>query len=123
MSEKWYDEGGFDVDGFDENGRNRYGEVKPAKAFQNLASEDVKAVCSTEAGRRFIWRLISICKVFDDFEPMQLDKEDQKQIGRRSVGLQILAIIQEVDKDMFFTMMKENHTREREQDYARAKYK
>ena len=119
----WYNEEGFDEEGFDSHGVNVHGEVKPKKALQNQEEEDVRAACKTEAGRRFLWRIISACKVFEDFEPLQLDKEDQKQIGRRSVGLQILAIIQGVDKDIFITMMSENHIREKEQEYARAKYK
>lgn len=123
MTDKWYDENGYDEEGFDRSGVNQYGEISAQKGEMNLEKEDILASCKTEAGRRFLWRILSFCEVFGEFEPLQSDKADQKQMGRRSVGLYIIGILQEADKDLFLKMLNENHNREKEKEYARTKYR
>ena len=44
-------------------------------------------------------------------------------MGRRSVGLHIMGIIEEADKQLLLTMINENHVREKEREYARTKYR
>lgn len=123
MTEKWYDENGYDDEGYDKDGVNVYGEVSPAKAGMNQEKEDILSSCKTEAGRRFLWRIISFCKIYDDFEPLQNDKEDQRQIGRRTVGMYIMGILEEADPEIILNMMNENYRKQKELDYARRTYK
>lgn len=123
MSEKIYDENGYDENGYDKHGVNAWGEVSPEKAEMNAEKEDIRATVKTEAGRRFMWRILEFCNVWGDFEPNQSDKDDQKQMGRRSVGLHIMGIIEEADKQLLLTMINENHVREKEREYARTKYR
>lgn len=123
MSEKWYDENGYDDEGYDKDGVNVYGEVSPTKAGMNLEKEDILASCRTEAGRRFIWRILSFCKMFGDFEPLQTEREDQRQIGRRTVGLFIMGILEEADPEIILQIMNENHRRNKELEHVRRTYK
>ena len=80
----------------------------------NQERDDVSWVCSTEQGRRFLWRLLSFCGVYHDFEG---DTQDMlKKIGRRQVGLHLLGVISDANEDIIFDMMKEAKARKIEED-------
>lgn len=70
---------------------------------------DVEWVTSTEQGRRFLWKVLSHCGVYHDFNGAQEDM--LKQIGKRQVGLYLLGIISDASEDRIFEMMREAKNR------------
>lgn len=69
---------------------------------------DIEWVMSSEMGRRFIWRVLSFCGVYQDIDPVDTSLA-LKQLGRRQVGLYLLGICSENSQDKVFTMMQEAH--------------
>jgi len=68
--------------------------------------DDVKFVMSTAAGRRFMWRYLSECGVYQD--PLSFDTNEVFFLkGRRSIGLSLTVDIHEADLDLYTTMQKE----------------
>lgn len=68
---------------------------------------DLSVVLSDPHGRRFIWRILSECGVFQtSFSP------DSNQMyfneGERNVGLKIFSEVNEVSPEAYLKMMKEN---------------
>lgn len=74
---------------------------------------DIRAVMSTENGRRFVWRLLSYCGVYRDIEGEGGDVF--RQIGKRTTGLYLLGIVSDVDQEAVFNMMKEAAARAEEE--------
>lgn len=74
---------------------------------------DVEWVLSTIQGRRFFWRLLSMCGIYKDIEGS--GDEMCKQIGRRQIGLQLLSIISDASEDRLFEMMREAKNRSLEE--------
>lgn len=64
---------------------------------------DLSYVLRTENGRRFLWRLIAHCGVYQDCG----SEDTERFMGRRSVGLFIMGILAEHDEDKVFEMMRE----------------
>lgn len=69
---------------------------------------DLEWVLSSDSGRRFIWRVLSFCGVYQDIDPVDTSLA-LKQLGRRQVGLYLLGICSENNQDKVFTMMQEAH--------------
>ena len=122
MTTKFYDDEGYDEEGFNASGMNRWGEVSPSKSEMNLDKEDILFSCRTAAGRRFIWRILSFCGIFGDFDRVQTERDDQRQIGRRTVGLYIMGILEEADPEIILSIMNENHRMNKEKENARRNY-
>jgi hypothetical protein len=71
---------------------------------------DIDWVMSTEQGRRFVWRMLSECGLYHDFEG---DANTMfKQAGRRQIALFLLGII---PQDSMFQMMKDAQNKEIEE--------
>jgi len=77
--------------------------------IQDRDRGDVDWVTSTEQGRRFYWRILSHCGIYRDIEGT--DVEMHKQLGRRQVGLHLLALVSDVSEDRLFKMMQEAKNR------------
>lgn len=122
MAEKIYDEDGFDENGFDKDGYNAYGELDPRRDEFNMEKEDIIHLSKSPHGRRFIWRVLSFCKIWDDFEPGLSEDHMREQVGRRRVGLYIMGIINEADPQILLNIMNENHIKEKERENARRNY-
>ena len=68
--------------------------------------EDLKEILSTKSGRRFIWRLLEHCKVFESiWHPSALIHYNA---GKQDVGHFIMAEIISADTSAFQKMMEEN---------------
>lgn len=80
----------------------------------------VEWVLSTPQGRRFVWRILSDCGIYKDYQGS--NDEVFKQIGRRQIGLHLLSIISDASEDRLFEMMREAKTRSAEEriEYERA---
>lgn len=69
--------------------------------------EDVRQILATQVGRRFVWRYLQECGVFQSsFHPSgsQLYYNE----GMRNVGLMLMADINESSPDAYQTMLKES---------------
>jgi hypothetical protein len=67
---------------------------------------DLEWVMSTEQGRRFVWRLLSECKMFHDI--VGDGHIAFRQIGRRQVGLFITDLITQHVPDSYMLMQTEH---------------
>lgn len=74
-----------------------------------LEKSDARDALSTEQGRRFLWRVLSHCGVYKDFEGE--GEHIHKQIGRRSVGLWLMGIVSDASEEHLFQMMREAKNR------------
>jgi len=82
-------------------------EQQQAESKRNRQEElnDVRALMDTPAGRRFVWRLLERCGVYQTSftgNSATFFKE-----GERNIGLWLLADIHEVALDEFMAMLKE----------------
>jgi len=79
---------------------------KKEKFFEDQKLDDIKEVLSTEAGRRFVWRMLDFCGVFKS------SLADEHMIyfneGIRNVGLRLLEDITLVGLDAYMLILKEN---------------
>ena len=71
----------------------------------------IEHVLSTNAGRRFLWRILSLCGVYQDIN-VDDPQEAARKLGQRSIGLLLMQIIGDADQEKLFTMMKEAKSRE-----------
>lgn len=94
-------------------------QVKGRKRKAELAREnelnDLRAVMGTEAGRRFIWRLLGITGIHrTSFNTNALTMA--KDEGQRNVGLTIEAEVLEADTKAYLTMQQEAINKENEDE-------
>ncbi len=70
---------------------------------QDKRDADLRAVLATQAGRRLVWRLLNICKVFGD----SFDSDTHlhaRNAGMRSVGLKLMEEAQRVAPQSYLEM-------------------
>lgn len=84
-------------------------QVKSAGHKERLKEKDEKkdlqAVLATREGRRFLWRLLEECKVFESiWEP---SARIHYLAGKHDFGLWLLAEVEAADKEGFIGMLKE----------------
>ena len=70
------------------------------------AANDLKYVLSSRQGRRFIWRVLCYCKMFESI--WRQSAEIHKLAGMQEVGLFLTGEIVKVDDEAYFTMMRES---------------
>ena len=90
----------------------RAGRLEKKKRDDELA--DVRHVCSTEAGRRFMFRLLGHCKVFESVYGLDV----QYQAGKQDVGHFVMAEVVEADDELLFRMMREAKTAKQRDEVA-----
>lgn len=80
---------------------------KPAPMSQQRRQEldDVLALMRSPSGRRFVWRLLSLCGVYQT--SFTGNSGTFFNEGQRNVGLQVLGDVHETALDEFLVMMKE----------------
>lgn len=67
--------------------------------------EDIKSILKTDEGRRFIWRLLSHCKVFNSI--WSPSASIHYLAGKQDVGHFVLSEVTDADADSLLKMMKE----------------
>jgi len=67
---------------------------------------DIKFILSTKQGRRFIWRILSHCRVFESI--WHQSAMIHYNSGIQDTGHFVLAEIIESDKELYLLMQKEN---------------
>ena len=86
-------------------------EIK-AKIIRDRELNDIRAVLSTNAGRRFVWKLLERCKAFGSI--YDSDSKFMAYLsGQQDLGHYIMAEITETDENLLFKLMKENKKGER----------
>ena len=91
-------------------------QVKEHKVKLDLAREkeieEFRVILETEAGRAFVWRLLSYCHVFD--RPITDALETFRQIGHGDVGQWLLNEVFTSDLGAFTLMMREDQERKKD---------
>lgn len=100
-------------------------QVKSAKKRelwdQKEELNDVKHLMQTPQFRRFIWRLLIICNVFDEvWHPSALI---HKLAGMQHVGQLTMKTIKQADMEKFFLMWRENDDQSPEDNDDDGKHK
>lgn len=84
-------------------------EVRAAEQKEKFTLEkeqnDLRFILSSEQGRRFVWKQLSLCGVFKT--SFTGNSETFFLEGRRDIGLRLLDDIMSVDPDGFLKMMNE----------------
>lgn len=84
---------------------------KEAK-LEAQATEDLKALLESPAGRRFLWRLLGKCGVWQtSFHPS--GQQFAANEGRRGVGVELVTEIIETDPQAWIDLQQEQLTLER----------
>lgn len=65
--------------------------------------ENVANLANTPQGRAFIWHLLSVCNLYDDCNSG--DTNTYYMLGRRSIGLEILDILNDADPTAYPNML------------------
>lgn len=82
------------------------GAVQKKQLIDEKKNNDLKFILSSEQGRRYIWRQLSSCGVFQS--SFRTSAEIYYLEGRRSIGLQLLAEVMECDPEAYIKMSKTN---------------
>jgi len=84
-------------------------QVDEAKGKENRSRdqelEDLRQVLSTRQGRRFYWNLLSFCGVFES--SFTGNSQTFFLEGKRTVGLKMLANLNDAQPEAYVTMMNE----------------
>ena len=76
------------------------------KKLENVLNDDLKQVFCSPAGHRVLFHLFGICNLGGlSFTPDSLGTAFNE--GRRSVGIELLSLLEEVDTDIYFKVLKE----------------
>ncbi len=78
-----------------------------AKRGRERELDDVRYVLSNVQGRRFLWRYIKECGIFQTSFTGVANTTFFRE-GEKNVGLRMMADINESEPEMWITMMKEN---------------
>lgn len=71
---------------------------------------DVREILETQAGRRFVWRYLGLCRVFESsWSPSAAIHFNE---GQRDIGLKLLADVTESNDEMLIQMMREAKERD-----------
>jgi hypothetical protein len=80
-------------------------------------------VLNTEAGRLVFWELLSYCGIYNDIAGD--NHHIHRSLGRREVGLYVMSLIDSIDDEYIFKIMKEarerNKRRENDNEHRKSK--
>lgn len=97
--------------------QNTQKEEDAAKREEHKARRDMndlKAILIMPEGRRFIWRIMSMAKMFATC--FTGNSSTFHNEGGRDLGLKILKWIMDAKPESFYQMMKENYSEAKSQD-------
>jgi hypothetical protein len=80
--------------------------AKRERRVRERELNDIRAILSTKEGRRFAWRLMGHCKVFQSV--WESSARIHYSSGQQDVGHFVMAEIVAADQNAFLQMMKEN---------------
>lgn len=70
-------------------------------------ADDLRQILSTLAGRRLVWRYLTICHVFETAFNNS-GSVTAFNLGEQNIGLKLLAEINETDPEAYLKMLKES---------------
>lgn len=76
------------------------------KRVREQELEDTKWILSTRQGRRFFWKLLTQCHVFET--SFTGNSQTFFNEGERNVGLKLISDLNESDPDAYLKMLKES---------------
>lgn len=76
------------------------------KRLREIELNDLRHVLQSDQGRRFMWRVLSHCRVFESI--WHNSALIHHNAGRQDVGHYLMAEIVEADENLFLQMMKES---------------
>ena len=86
--------------------KERKKQEKEETAEHNILLNDMKAVFSSDAGKRVLNHILGTCGIYNDnFAP---DNSVYFNEGKRSVGLQLLDIVMEADPRIYISILEDN---------------
>lgn len=68
---------------------------------------DIEAVIATPAGRAFVWRLLSACKIYSDGYCGGDHAAMAREAGQRNIGLTLLQNVLTVNSEVYIVMRNE----------------
>lgn len=71
---------------------------------------DVQQVLKSPEGRRFIWRVLSKCGTFSESFNVNNPRLTDFNEGQRSIGIYLLAMINDADTTAYFRMFNEHNS-------------
>lgn len=80
------------------------------KIMRDRELSDIAMVASTIEGRRFLWRVLEKCRVFETI--WENSARIHYNAGQQDLGHFVMAEIVETKKEILFQMMTENQTGE-----------
>ena len=69
---------------------------------------DLQLILESVEGRRFVWRYLKFCGIFERSYVSTSHSETCFNEGMRNVGLKLLAEVNETDPESYLEMMKEH---------------
>ena len=81
--------------------------TKIVKSKRDQELDDLKLVLNNKSGRRFIWKLLSRCRVFGSVVNPDNPNMTFYRAGEQDTGHYILTEIMEADPNLFLKMQKE----------------
>ena len=87
---------------------NKATDTKKLERYNEM--QDLRKILGTIEGRRFVWRLLSECKVFGSI--WHPSAQIHYNAGKQDFGHFILAEVGEASQDYLFKMMLENKNKE-----------
>lgn len=84
-----------------------------AKHAEDQHKNDLRAIMATVGGRRYLWALMGACGVFSDtgsVDPLLVGRF----LGRRSLGLELLAEVMTICPDEYLLMQSEAMKQDKE---------
>ena len=79
---------------------------RKAKDVRRQEMDDIKFILSDRRGRRFYWRYLAECGVFQS--SFTGNSETFFREGQRNVGLKLMADLNEADPKVYSVMVEEN---------------
>lgn len=80
---------------------------------RKLELDDIRRVLESDYGRRFVWRYLGICRVFESsWSPSAAIHFYE---GQRDIGLKLIADITESNDEALILMMRESKKRDKKQ--------
>lgn len=91
-------------------------EAEDAKRLEREQdAEDFKWLMSDKRGRRFVWRLLSMTRLFHTPYTGK-DSDTNFRCGEQNIGQQVLAEIHELCPERYHEMVKEQHDARRKRE-------
>lgn len=80
--------------------------TQKVKSVRERELDDLKSILATKPGRRFIWRMLSECKLFAVSEVPNASIYMLE--GKRTIGKSLFADVWDADEDAYKLMRKES---------------